>query len=254
MASEFALVHGMSHGAWAWAEVQTRLERAGHRVVAVDLPGHGRRAHERQRASIESYARAVTDAMALMGLHRAVVVGHSMGGAVIQKVAELAPARVAHLVVLAAIVLPSGSSLLETQVGPATRAVFTGLARTGGGAIQLPAAMEWARWLGDMTPGDSRVVETLIRLTPQPLRPWTERVDLRRFYAMRVPRTYIRCRRDAAVSFARAGEYAARLGVEPIDLDTAHEPMLSDPDALVAILERCANRGAKEASVRRPDR
>jgi hypothetical protein len=29
---------------------------------------------------------------------------------------------------------------------------------------------------------------------------------------------------------------------------------LSDPDTLVAILERCANRDAKEASVRRPDR
>jgi pimeloyl-ACP methyl ester carboxylesterase len=70
---EFVLVHGMSHGAWAWAEVQTHLERAGHRVVAVDLPGHGRRAHERGRASIARYARAVTDAMALAGLHRAVV-------------------------------------------------------------------------------------------------------------------------------------------------------------------------------------
>jgi hypothetical protein len=68
-----------------------------------------------------------------------------------------------------------------------------------------------------------------------------------------VPRTYIRCRRDAAVSFARAGEYATRLGVEPIDLDTAHELMLSDPDTLVAILERCASSGARDAAVRRPD-
>jgi hypothetical protein len=177
-----------------------------------------------------------------------------MGGAVIPKVAEWAPARVAHLVFLAAVVLPSGSSLLETQVGPATRPVFTGLARVGGGAVQLPAAMAWARWLGDMAPGDPRVVETLVRLTPQPLRPWTERVDLRQFYALRVRRTYIRCRRDAAVSPARAGEYAARLGVAPIDLDTAHEPMLSDPDTLVAFLERCARVGARKAAVRRPPR
>jgi hypothetical protein len=186
MVKEFVLVHGMSHGAWAWASVQTRLEAAGHRVLAVDLPGHGRRAHERARASIDSYAQAVTDAMALAGFHRAIVVGHSMAGAVIPVVAERAP-----------------------------------------------------RWLGDLPPGDPRVVDALARLTPQPIRPWLERVDLRRFYAMNVPRTYVRCLRDAAVSPVKAGEYAARLGVVPIDLDCAHDLMLSRPDALVAILEKC---------------
>jgi pimeloyl-ACP methyl ester carboxylesterase len=50
--STFVLVHGMSHGAWAWGLPTKRLERAGHRVLAVDLPRHGRRAHERARASV----------------------------------------------------------------------------------------------------------------------------------------------------------------------------------------------------------
>ncbi len=51
---------------------------------------------------------------------------------------------------------------------------------------------------------------------PQPFTPWVERVDSRRFFAMRVPCTYIRCLRDAAVTPARAAEYAARLGVAKI--------------------------------------
>jgi pimeloyl-ACP methyl ester carboxylesterase len=75
-------------------------------------------------------------------------------------------------------------------------------------------------------------------LTPQPLRPWRERVDLSRFYALAIPRTYIRCLRDAAIPAARAAEYAARLGVTPIDLDSDHGPMLSHPDELVRILEK----------------
>lgn len=233
---DIVLVHGMSHGGWAWALLAARLERAGHRVVAPDLPGHGRRAHERHRASVLAYARAVADAMIQAGVIDAVVVGHSMGGIVIPKVAELVEARVAHLVFLAAVVLPHGGSLLDTHLGGAGAAVLRGLAAAGGGAVQYPAAMEWARWLGDMAPGDERVVTTLTRLTPQPLRPWRERVDLRRFYAMRVPRTYIRCLRDAAVPPARAARYAARLGVTPVDLDTAHEPMLSAPDRLARIL------------------
>lgn len=233
---EFLLVHGMSHGGWAWEPLARRLERAGHRVVAPDLPGHGRRAAERDRASIAAYARAAADAAIQAGLSRAIVVGHSMGGVVIPKVAELIQARVRRLVFVAAVVLPDGGSLLTTHLPPAAGAVLRGLARAGAGAAQYPALMEWSRWLGDLAPGDPRVTGTLTRLTPQPLRPWRERVDMRRFYAMRVPATYVRCLADVAVPPARAAEYAARLGVTPIDLDCAHSPMLSAPAALARIL------------------
>ena len=238
MAAEFVFVPGMSHGAWCWELVQARLERAGHHTLAVDLPGHGRRAPERHRASVGTYAQAVADAMMLAGLHEAVVVGHSMGGVVIPKVAELVPARVRHLVFLAAVVLPHGASLLDTQVPAPLRPLMRGLAASGGGMVQYPAVVEWSRWMNDLPAGDARVVEALTRLTPQPLRPWVERVDMRRFYAMNVPRTYIRCLDDQAIPPARAAQYAARLGVTPIDLDTAHGPMLSDPQALVRILEK----------------
>lgn len=235
---EFVLVHGMSHGAWCWEDVQARLERAGHRTLAVDLPGHGRRAHEWRTASVGRYARAVADAMMLAGFTRAVVVGHSMGGIVIPKVAELVPQRVRHLVFLAAVVLPDGASILETQIPVPVRPMLRGLAATGGGAIQYAAAVEHARWMGDLAAGDPRVGAALVRMTPQPVRPWLERVPMRGFERLRVPCTYIRCRGDAAVSMAKAGEYAARLGVEPVELDTAHGPMLSAPDALVKILDR----------------
>jgi hypothetical protein len=161
-----------------------------------------------------------------------------MGGMVIPKVAELVPARIAHLVFLAAVVLRDGESLLGTQIPHPNRPLLEGLARAGGGAVQYPAAMEWARWLGDLPPGDPRVVEALTRMTPQPIVPWTERVSMRRFYAMDVPCSYVRCLRDAAVTPARAAQYAARLGVAPIDLDCAHSPVLSALDELVKVLEK----------------
>ena len=237
MARDVVLVHGMSHGAWCWERLEPLLRRAGHRVLAVDLPGHGRRAHERARASVVGYARSVADDMMLAGVHDAIVVGHSMGGVVIPKVAELVPARVAHLVFLAAVVLPDRGSMLEAQIPPPMRPLLAGMASAGGGAIQYPAVLESARWLSDLPPGDERVVEALGRMTPQPWRPLPERVDMRRFYAMRVPCTYVRCLGDLAVPPAKAGEYAARLGVTPIDLDSGHGAMLSHPDVLAKLLE-----------------
>jgi pimeloyl-ACP methyl ester carboxylesterase len=226
----------MSHGAWAWDLVRPRLEAAGHRVVVVDLPGHGRRAHEHARASVDAYGRAVADAMMLAGVSHAVLVGHSMGGVVIQRAAELVAERVDELVFLAAVVVPRRTSLMETHLPPASRALFRGLAAARGGLVQYPAAVEYARWLGDLPPGDSRVTDALARMTAQPLRPWIERVALDRFWTLDLPRRYIRCLQDAAVPPAKAAEYAARLGVTPIDMDTAHEPMLSAPDELVKTL------------------
>src|SRR3989304_22133 len=104
---EVVLVHGACHGAWCWEAVAERLAAKGHAVVTLDLPGHGRRASEYATASVANYARAVVDAMALEGISRGIVVGHSMGGLVIPKVVELAPGRGAHLGFLAAVELPA---------------------------------------------------------------------------------------------------------------------------------------------------
>jgi pimeloyl-ACP methyl ester carboxylesterase len=236
MTREFVLVHGMSHGAWAWELLTPYLERRGHRVVTVELPGHGRRAHERARASMDTYAEAVAEAMAAAGVTRGVLVGHSMGGAVIQRAAELVEPRLAHLVFLAAVVLPRGGSLLRSHLPPASRAIFNGLSASLGGVVQYPAGLEHARWYTDLPPGDARLAGALARITPQPFRPCADVLDLGRFYASGVPRTYIRCLRDAAVTPAAAAVYARRLGVEPVDMDAAHGPMLSAPAELANIL------------------
>ena len=239
MPNEYVLVHGACHGAWCWDEVAARLRAKGRRVVTLDLPGHGRRAAEVRLASVEAYGRAVADAMALEGISRGVLVGHSMGGLVIPKAAELASARVAHLVFLAAVVVPDGGTLARTLMTPAGRAMMTGnAAARGDGTFLYPAEMAWARWMGDMPRSDPRVSRAISLLTPQSLRPFVEPVDLRVFYGMRVPTTYIRCLEDKAIVPARAAECAGRLGVTPVDMNCAHDAMLSQPDELAQILEK----------------
>ncbi|HET8575637.1 MAG TPA: alpha/beta fold hydrolase [Methylomirabilota bacterium] len=237
MPNEYVLVHGAAHGAWCWDEVAKRLRAKGHRVITLDLPGHGRRAAEARQASVLAYARAVVDEMAREGVGRAILVGHSMGGLVIPKAAELGRERIAHLVFLAAVVLPDGGSLAEVHLTSAARESLRGMiAGRSDGTFMYPAEIAWARWMSDLPRRDPITARALALLTPQPARPFFEPVDLGGFYSMRVPRSYIRCLRDAAVPPDKAAVYAARLGVKPIDLDSAHDPMLSAPGELARIL------------------
>jgi len=238
MPNEYVLVHGASHGSWCWDGVAARLRAKGHRVVAVDLPGHARRAAAVRQAGMEAYGRAVADAMALEGVSRAVLVGHSMGGPVISKAAELVPARIRHLVFVAAVVLPDGGSIAGSLMTEPGRRLVRGMAAARGDQTFLyPAETAWARWMGDLPRDDPETSRALSLLTPQATRPFVEPVNLRVFYSLKIPRTYIRCLDDRAVVPAKAAEFAARLGVTPVDMDAAHDPMLSKPDELARILE-----------------
>jgi pimeloyl-ACP methyl ester carboxylesterase len=86
---------------------QLRRLSGRYRCVAVDLPGHGTRHGE--PFTIEAAARGVVDAIeAAVPSGRAVVVGLSLGGYVAIEAAELAPDRVAGLVLAGCSAEPAG--------------------------------------------------------------------------------------------------------------------------------------------------
>jgi pimeloyl-ACP methyl ester carboxylesterase len=235
---EFVLVPGISHGAWCWEPLCERLRRRGHRAIAVELPGHGRRAAEHGRASLTTYARAVVDSMALEGISRAIMVGHSIAGVIVARAVELAPARVASVALMSAVVLPDRETL-ASHFTPTMWQMTRGLASAcGNGTYRYPAELVLTRWLSDLPPGSPAAQRAIEQFTPQAVRIWTEKVRLERFYAMTIPRVYIRCLRDPAFPPDLSLKYASRLGVTPIDVDAGHDAMLSAPDALAAILEK----------------
>ena len=73
------LVHGAGGTHLYWPSEVRRIQ--GYRVLAVDLPGHGKSAG-RGFQSIEAYVEALLEWMQAVPLHQAVFVGHSMGGAI----------------------------------------------------------------------------------------------------------------------------------------------------------------------------
>ena len=93
------LVHGWSCDARYWREQQAHFA-ARHRVVTVDLAGHGHSGAGREDYTMRSLGedvRAVADAV---GGDQLILVGHSMGGLIIAEAAHLLPGRVLGLIAI----------------------------------------------------------------------------------------------------------------------------------------------------------
>ena len=88
-------VHGAAGSHLVWGQQVRALGEITH-AVALDLPGHGR-SRMPGRDSIESYRDVVLGLLDVLGFKRAVIVGHSMGGAIAQSLALSHPDRVAGL-------------------------------------------------------------------------------------------------------------------------------------------------------------
>jgi pimeloyl-ACP methyl ester carboxylesterase len=92
------LVHGWTCDSSSWAAQVPALAKT-HRVIALDLPGHGRSGSPKDgKFSMDLFARAVEAVRAEAGADKIVLVGHSMGAPVIRQYARLYPKHVAGLV------------------------------------------------------------------------------------------------------------------------------------------------------------
>lgn len=86
-----------------WDEHLEPLAAAGHRVVAVDLPGFGDAASTREPVA---HWQDVLETMEALGIERSSLVGNSFGAAVALRVAALDPQRVSSLLLFSARAVP----------------------------------------------------------------------------------------------------------------------------------------------------
>ncbi len=101
------LLHGFATSMHWWTEATKRLARDLH-VVRVDSLGHGGSAKPRDGYSMENQARLVQQALDELGVRRAILAGHSMGGGVATALTEIDPSLVGGVVMVAS--PPDGES------------------------------------------------------------------------------------------------------------------------------------------------
>ena len=91
----FVLVHGLASNLRMWDGVAAELARAGHRVVAVDLRGHGLSDKPDEGYDVPAVAADLCALIAALGLERPWVAGQSWGGNVVLELAWAHPGDVA---------------------------------------------------------------------------------------------------------------------------------------------------------------
>jgi pimeloyl-ACP methyl ester carboxylesterase len=90
-------VHGWSCSKEYWKEQVAHFAKK-HKVVTIDLAGHGQSGRSRKDYTVESFGKDVASVVKKLNLDQAILIGHSMGGDVIVEAAGQMPDRVICLV------------------------------------------------------------------------------------------------------------------------------------------------------------
>lgn len=228
----FVLVHGAWHGAWCWHKVVAALSAAGHRALAIDLPSHGADTTPIADVTLRTYAdriRTAVDAHA----EPVVLVGHSMGGIAISQAAEDRADRLHSLVYVTAILPAPGDTISRAPEVPAIQNHVTPSA--DGSALEISPEGAVEVFYGDCS--DEDVALALNRLCPQASNVFGSPLELSTQNFGRIPRYYIACQQDAALTPEVQRAFYERTPCRKVyQLESGHSPFFSHPDDLCRIL------------------
>jgi pimeloyl-ACP methyl ester carboxylesterase len=126
------LVHGIGASSDTWRDLIPLLAR-DHTVIAPDLLGHGHSDKPRADYSVAAFANGLRDLLGVLGIERATVVGHSLGGGVAMQFAYQYPDFCDRLVLVS-------TGGVSREVHPALRLVSMPNADLGLRLLHLPAA------------------------------------------------------------------------------------------------------------------
>jgi pimeloyl-ACP methyl ester carboxylesterase len=245
------LIHGIGDSSATWIPVIGALAPR-HLVIAPDLLGHGHSANPRAGYSVAAYANGVRDLLGVLGVERATLVGHSLGGGVAMQFAYQFPERTERLVLVGSGGAgPEATPVLRAMALPGAELALH-LLRLPGARLPVEAAAIALRMLGSNLgqdgPGLLRMVDALPDATARAafIRTLRAVVDWRGQVVTMLDRCYLRRGmptllvwggRDAVVPVAHARRaHAAMPGSRLEVFDEAH-PVPPDPQRFVAVVE-----------------
>ncbi|MBV9746068.1 MAG: alpha/beta fold hydrolase [Acidobacteriia bacterium] len=236
----YVLIHGALHGGWCWYKVKPLLEARGHTVVTPDLPSHGDDKTAPSAVTLAGYADRICSVLSAQQ-EPAILVGHSAGGVAITQAAENCSRRIQALVYLSAYVPQNGESGIDLLQRDARSMLNGNIVPVSDGVLTVRGEVLHEAFYGKCRAEDEAFATA--RLTPQALAPIATPVVTSEEGWGLIPRYYIECTLDRAVT-AGLQQEMRRLApcLETFTIDSDHSPFFSAPDRLVDILDRVAHR------------
>lgn len=231
----FILIHGSWHSAWNWHKVIPLLEAAGHRAIAIDLPGMGRDKTPIENVTMKMSVERICNLVdSFPG--KVILVGHSKNGIMISQAAEYRPHKIEKLVYLAAYLIPDKKtqreySLLDTKGW--LKPYVTQHPETNSHSLQSVIYKQ-----GLYHDCDDDITELAkVLLSNEPVESGIAPLELTEENYGSIPRVYIECTEDRAVTpFIQRKMYTEMPCEKIYSIAASHSPFFSKPKELVDIL------------------
>jgi pimeloyl-ACP methyl ester carboxylesterase len=230
----FILIHGSWHNAWNWHKVVPLLERAGHKAIAIDLPGMGRDKTAIQEVRMQSTVERICNLIdSIEG--SVILVGHSKNGIMISQAAEYRPQKIEKLIYLAAYLVPNGKTQREYSVrdtGGWLKPYVSQHPQTNSHTLQPEIYKEGL--YHDCDEDISEMAKYI--LSHEPVESGITPLQLTDENFNSVPRYYIECTEDRAVTpFIQKEMYTETPCRKVYSMATSHSPFFSQPKELTEI-------------------
>ncbi len=231
----FILIHGSWHSAWNWHRVLPLLKSRGHSAIAVDLPGMGRDKTPINEVKMADTVAAICKLIdSIEG--KVILVGHSKNGIIISQAAEYRPGKIEKLVYLAAYLVPNGKTQREYSMQD-TDGILKPFV-TMHPALNAHTLQPEIYKEGLYADCDDNITELAkLLLSHEPVESAITPLQLTDENFGSVPRVYIECTQDKAVSpFIQRKMYTEMPCEKVYTLHSSHSPFFSQPQDLVDIL------------------